>query len=58
MAEHLPNLLGYQLRTLFAISGSLRALLALIMLRLIVEVRDVPKVNVIQFLAAKWPRYQ
>jgi MFS family permease len=58
IAERLPDLLGYQLRTLFAISGSLRALLALIMLRLIIEVRDVPKVNVIQFLAAKWPRYQ
>jgi MFS family permease len=56
IAPHLPNLLGYQLRTLFSISGSLRALLALILLRLILEVRDVPKVNLFQFLAGKLPK--
>jgi MFS family permease len=56
IAPHLPQTMGYQLRTLFMISGLLRALLALILLRLIVEVRDVPKVNLIQFLTNRIPK--
>ncbi|HSW57276.1 MAG TPA: MFS transporter [Dehalococcoidales bacterium] len=53
IAPHLPELLGYQLRTLFTISGVLRAILAVAFLRLIYEVRDVPKVSMIQFLTGR-----
>jgi MFS family permease len=53
IAPHLPELFGYQLRTLFTISGALRAVLALVMLRLIIEVRDVPKVSLWRFFSGR-----
>jgi MFS family permease len=56
IATHLPAMLGYQLRSLFTLSGVLRGLLVLIMLRLIVEVRDVPRVNLWRFLSGKFGR--
>ncbi len=56
IAPRLPELLGYQLRTLFTISGVLRAVLAIILLRLIFEVRDVPKVSLFQFLIGRLPK--
>jgi len=55
VAPLLPDLLGYQLRSLFSISGIARAILALIMLRMIVEVRDVPRVGLRQLLSGRFP---
>jgi MFS family permease len=53
LAPHLPAVLGYQLRTLFTISGVLRALVVVSLLRLIFEVRHVPKISFVQFLLGR-----
>jgi MFS family permease len=45
LAPHLPGLLGYNLRTLFAISGVLRGLIVIFLLRTTVEVRHVPALS-------------
>ncbi len=45
LAPHLPAILGYNLRTLFTISGIMRGTVVLILLRLIAEVRHVPITN-------------
>jgi MFS family permease len=45
IAPLLPPLFGYQLRTLFVISGVLRAVVALFMLRQIKEVRNVTDIS-------------
>ncbi len=50
IAPLLPNLLGYQLRSLFTLSGLLRGTVAILFLRTILEVRHVPKVSLIQLL--------
>jgi MFS family permease len=50
---HLPPVNGYQLRTLFIISGALRALLVLVMLHMLKEVRNVPKVGFLQFITGR-----
>jgi MFS family permease len=42
LIPRLPELLGYEMRTLFTISGVLRALMVILLLRTIVEVRRVP----------------
>jgi MFS family permease len=52
-APHVPELFGYQLRTLFAASGIARVFIILALLKLIVEVRDVPRVNVFELLKGK-----
>jgi len=41
LASHLPSLLGYQLLTLFLVSGLLRGLVAVTLLRRVCEVRQV-----------------
>jgi MFS family permease len=53
LAPHLPAVLGFQLRTLFTISGVLRALVVVSLLRLIFEVRRVPKISFVQFLLGR-----
>jgi MFS family permease len=50
VAPLLPVLFGYQLRSLFAVSGVLRGLVVLLMLRKIIEVRRVPKITTMQLL--------
>ena len=44
-ASHLPPVFGYQLLTLFLISGMLRGLVATILHRYTSEVRKVPKIK-------------
>jgi MFS family permease len=53
IAPHLPHLLGYNLRTLFTISGVARVIVVLLLLRAIVEVRRVPKFDSIQLLLGR-----
>jgi MFS family permease len=53
IAPHLPELLGYQLRTLFTISGACRALVIILMLRMLVEVRHVPDIPISQLLLGR-----
>jgi MFS family permease len=50
LAPHLPVILGYQLRTLFAISGVLRGIVVVLLLRRISEVRRVPGMTSFQVL--------
>jgi MFS family permease len=50
IAPHLPRLLGYNLLTLFLISGVLRALVVAILLRRISEVRRVSQTGIISLL--------
>ncbi len=53
VAPHLPALLGYQLRTLFTISGACRGIIVILMLRMLVEVRHVPTVSLSRFLLGR-----
>jgi MFS family permease len=53
VAPLLPVLFGYQLRSLFAVSGVLRGLVVLLMLRKIIEVRRVPRMTTMQFLIGR-----
>jgi len=54
LAPHLPVFFGYQLRSLFTISGVLRALVVLLLLRQIAEVRRVPKMTTWQMLTGRF----
>jgi MFS family permease len=49
----LPRIEGSQLLSLFAVSGILRGIIAIFLLRLIFEVRRVPKVNSVDFLLGR-----
>jgi MFS family permease len=53
VAPHLPELFGFQLRSLFTISGLLRALVVVLLLRQICEVRNVPEMKMWRFLKGK-----
>ena len=53
LAPHLPALFGYQLRSLFTVSGILRGVVVLLLLRQIMEVRQVSKMTFSQFLKGK-----
>ena len=53
IAPHLPAMLGYQLRTLFTLSGVLRAVVVVLVLRTIVEVRHVPKISTLRLLTGR-----
>jgi MFS family permease len=53
IAPHLPALLGYQLRTLFTISGACRGVVVILMLRMLVEVRHVPDIPISQLLLGR-----
>jgi MFS family permease len=50
LVSHLPSLLGYQLLTLFLISGLLRGLVVATFLRRISEVRQVPETSTVGLL--------
>jgi MFS family permease len=49
----LPRLFGYQLLSLFTISGVLRGLVAILLVRQLVEVRRVPDLNLTEFLMGR-----
>ena len=53
IAPHLPETLGYQLRTLFTVSGVLRGVIVLLVLRSISEVRHVPKIDTFRLLMGR-----
>ena len=50
LASHLPSLLGYQLLTLFLVSGLLRGLVAITLLRRVCEVRQVQETSTAELL--------
>jgi len=54
LAPHLPEVLGFELRTLFTISGTLRGLIVVFLLHTIFEVRRVPKIDSIQLLLGRY----
>ncbi len=53
LAPHLPALLGYELRSLFTISGICRGLAVIFLLRQLVEVRRVPDLTLSKFLLGR-----
>ena len=53
LAPHLPVLLGYQMRSLFTLSGIFRGLVVIFLLRQIIEVRRVPNLTLSQFLLGR-----
>jgi MFS family permease len=53
LAPHLPVLLGYQMRSLFTVSGIFRGLVVIFLLRQIIEVRRVPNLTLFQFLLGR-----
>jgi MFS family permease len=53
LAPILPEMFGYQLRTLFTISGILRGLTVLLVLRFIIEVRKVPKMSTLNLMLGR-----
>jgi MFS family permease len=53
LALCLPSLLGYQLLTLFLVSGLLRGLVAATLLRRLSEVRQVPETSIAELLFGK-----
>jgi len=53
LAPHLPILFGYQLRSLFTISGICRGLVVIFLLRQIIEVRRVPNLTLTQFFLGR-----
>lgn len=54
LAPHLPALFGYQLRSLFTVSGVLRGIVVLLLLRQIMEVRQVSKMTFSQFFLGRF----
>jgi MFS family permease len=53
IAPHLPVILGYQLRTLFTLSGVLRAVAVLLVLHTISEVRHVSNISTFRLLMGR-----
>ena len=56
LAPHLPPLFGYPLRTLFLLAGLIRLFVVTIGFRQIKEVRQVPKISVVDFLLGRFPK--
>ncbi|MDD5191337.1 MAG: MFS transporter [Dehalococcoidales bacterium] len=56
LASHLPPLLGYPLRTLFLVAGLVRIVVVMVGFRQITEVRQVPKVSLMNFFRGKFPK--
>ena len=54
IVPHLPVVLGYQMRSLFTVSGVLRGIVVLLLLRQIVEVRQVSKMSFSRFLLGRF----
>jgi MFS family permease len=55
LAPHLPVLLGFNLLSLFALSGILRGVVAIFFVRQVTEVRRVPDINLSRFLLGRVP---
>jgi MFS family permease len=55
LAPRLPALLGFQLRSLFTISGALRGIVVILLLRQLVEVRRVPGMSLPGFFLGRVP---
>jgi MFS family permease len=55
IAPHLPKLLGYQMHTLFLISGAARLAVIVLMLRTLVEVRRVSEIDALQLMLGRTP---
>ena len=53
LVPHLPVLLGYQLRSLFTVSGVLRGVVVLLLLRKIIEVRRVHRMTTWEMLTRR-----
>jgi len=53
IAPHLPVTLGYQLRTLFTLSGVLRVVAIFLVLRTVAEVRHVPRISTLRLLTGR-----
>ncbi len=53
LIPHLPELLGYRMRTLFAISGILRGVIVLLLIRTIFEVRHVPEIGMLRLILGR-----
>jgi MFS family permease len=53
LIPHLPKTLGFQIRTLFIISGVFRAFIALLLLRTVVEVRRVTQIDTFQLILGR-----
>ena len=53
LIPHLPHFLGYQMRALFTLSGVLRGIIVILLLRGICEVRNVPKINSFRLLLGR-----
>jgi MFS family permease len=53
LIPYLPKMLGYEIRTLFTISGVLRGLIVVLLLRTIFEVRRVPKLSTLSVLLGR-----
>jgi MFS family permease len=53
IAPHLPETLGFQLRTLFVFSGLVRGVIVLLILRTIVEVRNVSGISTFHLLLGR-----
>jgi MFS family permease len=53
LAPRLPAFLGYEMRTLFTISGVMRGLVVMLLLHTIVEVRQVPRLDTFQLLLGR-----
>jgi len=56
IASHLPSLLGFQLKSLFLIAGLTRLAVVTIGFRQIKEVRQVPKIGIVNYLLGKFPK--
>jgi MFS family permease len=54
LIPHLPHMLGYQIRTLFTISGVLRAIAVLLLLYTLHEVRNVPRLSALNVLLGRY----
>jgi MFS family permease len=50
LIPHLPHFLGFQMRTLFTLSGVVRGVVVIVLLRTIVEVRHVPSLSAFSVL--------
>lgn len=55
LAPHLPAFLGYNMRSLMLISGIARGIIVILLLRIIMEVRQVPQMNFLRFILNRRP---
>jgi len=58
MIPHLPKLLGFQMRTLFVISGVARVIVIVLLLRTIIEVRHVSDIGALKLILGRSQFYK